>query len=88
MWYLPTDDTLVLTTMQRILDRVQEAAAAHDANRDFIYMNYAGLTQDVIASYGAENKARLKQIALKYDPKRVFQTLMVRIRNFRVNSLL
>ncbi|KAK1634115.1 FAD binding domain-containing protein [Colletotrichum phormii] len=42
---------------------------------DYIYMNYAAQFQDVISGYGADNKAKLKSIAKKYDPKEVFQKL-------------
>ena len=44
-------------------------------NNDYIYMNYASPYQDVIESYGAENKQRLKDIAEEYDPIGVFQRL-------------
>ena len=75
MWYLESDDDLIHTTMTKILDRIREQAKLRNAERDFVYMNYAGMTQDVIASYGVENKGRLKQIAKKYDPQEVFQKL-------------
>ena len=42
---------------------------------DYIYMNYASQFEDVIKSYGAANKAKLKSIEQKYDPQAVFQTL-------------
>ncbi|KAK4114716.1 FAD linked oxidase-like protein [Canariomyces notabilis] len=42
---------------------------------DFLYMNDASREQNPLASYGAANIAKLKSIAAKYDPTRVFQTL-------------
>lgn len=38
-------------------------------------MNDASRDQNPIASYGADNVAKLKATALKYDPGKVFQTL-------------
>jgi hypothetical protein len=42
---------------------------------DFLYMNDTSREQNPLASYGAANIAKLKSIAAKYDPTRVFQTL-------------
>ena len=39
-------------------------------------LTLAGWDQEVIASYGEENVARLKQIAASYDPDAVFQNLV------------
>ncbi|RYP48693.1 hypothetical protein DL768_005473 [Monosporascus sp. mg162] len=41
----------------------------------FLYMNDASRDQNPIATYGAENVNRLKQIAKKYDPTEFFQKL-------------
>lgn len=42
---------------------------------DYIYQNDASRDQNPIATYGAENIAKLKEIAAKYDPDQVFQKL-------------
>lgn len=42
---------------------------------DYQYTNDASRDQSPIATYGEANIAKLKAIALKYDPKQVFQTL-------------
>lgn len=42
---------------------------------DWIYMNYADPSQDVLASYGPENVSRMRQAAAKYDPDQIFQRL-------------
>jgi hypothetical protein len=41
----------------------------------FIYQNYAGIGQDVFASYGPERHARLLETQQKYDPEGVFLRL-------------
>ncbi|ETI29173.1 hypothetical protein G647_01626 [Cladophialophora carrionii CBS 160.54] len=75
MWTNPADDTRILQTNQRIIDRTVALGKTMGLFEDYIYMNYASQFQDVIASYGATNKAKLKSIAAKYDPTGVFQTL-------------
>jgi hypothetical protein len=41
----------------------------------FIYQNYASHDQNVFDGYGAENHAKLRKIAKKYDPTGVFSKL-------------
>ena len=38
-------------------------------------MNYGNKVQDVVAGYGAQNKAKLLSISKKYDPSGVFEKL-------------
>lgn len=58
-----------------VLERIKAAAISEDVQNDWVYMNYGSQFQDVISSYGPENKAALKRIAAKYDPTGVFQNL-------------
>lgn len=58
-----------------ILSKVKAEATTLRVQTDYVYMNYASQYQDVISSYGADNKAKLKSIASKYDPTAVFQRL-------------
>lgn len=74
-WDHVADDSIVYQTVSTILTRIKEAATAHQTQTDYLYMNYASQFQDVIGSYGPENKARLKSVARKYDPAQVFQIL-------------
>jgi hypothetical protein len=39
-------------------------------------LDYADITQDPLASYGAENVKKMKAAAKKYDPQGVFQNLV------------
>ena len=39
------------------------------------YLNYADKSQDPLASYGETNIKFLKEVAWRYDPDQVFQTL-------------
>lgn len=74
-WDRREDDAAVYGVLSKILKKIKAASVAHGAANDYVYMNYASMFQDVISSYGAENKARLKAIAARYDPAGVFQTL-------------
>jgi hypothetical protein len=61
-------------------------AAFHDAlkafagtiqggNLPWIYLNYADGSQDPLGSYGKDSVERIRQVAAKYDPGKVFQDL-------------
>ena len=41
--------------------------------RDFVYFNYADVSQDPLGSYGEENVRFMKEVARKYDPEGFFQ---------------
>ena len=75
-WQDEKDDELVLGIVRHIMDKAIEEGKRRGLFVDFMYMNYGSLYQDVLRGYGNENYARLKEVAAKYDPERVFQTLM------------
>ncbi|KAL2809169.1 hypothetical protein BJX63DRAFT_406742 [Aspergillus granulosus] len=75
MWTDSADDNAVYQFAHDFWETVNAKSKEMGVYHDFIYMNYASLYQDVIASYGATNKARLQKIAASYDPQGVFQTL-------------
>ncbi|KAJ3959317.1 hypothetical protein N0V92_004057 [Colletotrichum tropicale] len=75
MWDDIEDDATVYQFMSDILEQVTAEAKTRGTNSNYVYMNYASQYQDVINSYGAESKARLKSISKKYDPQQVFQLL-------------
>jgi hypothetical protein len=74
-WDNAADDAKVYAMISRFLTRLNAYAKSINKSNDYIYMNYASKFEDVIKSYGSDNKAKLKSIATKYDPSRVFQTL-------------
>ncbi len=74
-WNNAADDTIIYTFITKVLNRIKAAATKINKQNDYIYMNYGGVYEDVIKSYGADNKAKLKTIAAKYDPQEVFQIL-------------
>lgn len=42
---------------------------------DWVYLNYAHPSQDVLEGYGPENVDRIREAAARYDPEGVFQKL-------------
>ncbi|KAH7141930.1 hypothetical protein EDB81DRAFT_948217 [Dactylonectria macrodidyma] len=75
MWADNADDDVVFHWVSDFIKGVDAEAKRRGLDNDYIYMNYASQYQDVISSYGDENKAKLKKIANKYDPKQVYQRL-------------
>jgi hypothetical protein len=57
------------------MEKVIAEAKTVGVFNEYVYMNYASMFQDAVAGYGAANKAQLKKIAKKYDPREVYQTL-------------
>ncbi|RYP50624.1 hypothetical protein DL768_003906 [Monosporascus sp. mg162] len=55
---------------------VKDFAASVDGGlMEWLYMNYADKSQDVLRSYGSENLEKMRKVAAKYDPDQVFQKL-------------
>lgn len=75
MWQNEKDDADIMRVMSEIISRSIAYAKARDLYNGYMYMNYASQYQDVIGSYGAGNKGRLKQVSGRYDPDSVFQRL-------------
>lgn len=44
-----------------------------NADNEFVYLNYADVTQDPLKSYGEENVKYMQSVANTYDPYSVFQ---------------
>ncbi|GKT47695.1 bifunctional solanapyrone synthase [Colletotrichum spaethianum] len=76
MWQKAEDDKTVYRVQQRIENRINAAAKERELYSIYKYTNYASQFQDPFTGYGSVNKARLLQIAKKYDPEGVFQTLV------------
>lgn len=74
-WDKEEDDERMYRMISTVFERIKAAAVSEGVQNDYLYMNYASQFQDVVSSYGPENKAALKKIAAKYDPTGVFQRL-------------
>ncbi|KAE8365974.1 hypothetical protein BDV27DRAFT_96836 [Aspergillus caelatus] len=74
-WDNAADDNAVYTFIHDFYKVVTDEAKKRGIAHQFIYMNYGSQFQDVIAGYGADNKARLQKVAATYDPRGIYQTL-------------
>ncbi|KAJ0358286.1 hypothetical protein COL154_009286 [Colletotrichum chrysophilum] len=75
MWADGKDSEAVYRFASNLLEKISNEAKKRGLYNDFVYMNYASQYQDVVSSYGKDNKDRLKSISAKYDPNGVFQKL-------------
>jgi hypothetical protein len=71
----PGEGPIYILNLALMYERLQAEAVKRGLASDFIYMNYASPWQDPLASYGAANLERLRQVAKVYDPTGVFQRL-------------
>ncbi|OAQ99364.1 hypothetical protein LLEC1_01072 [Akanthomyces lecanii] len=74
-WTRIADDKRIMAAAQAIVDRSVTAAKARGLDHPYLYQNYASQKQDVFASYGEANFAKLRRISKKYDPDQVLQRL-------------
>lgn len=74
-WTHKKDDGIVHQAAKKIIERSVALAKERGLHHPFIYQNYAGKRQDVFASYGEKNLARLRKIRGEYDPDHVFTKL-------------
>jgi len=75
-WSSTDDDAAVRATLTAIMNAHEKMLQAAGLSIPFKYLNYADISQDVIASYGAASQANLKAVSKKYDPRGLFQYSM------------
>jgi hypothetical protein len=75
-WQGAEQDTLFQTAGADLVNRIREYARSIGADNPYLYLDYADVTQDPLASYGPENVEKMKAAAEKYDPFGVFQKLV------------
>ncbi|PHH67470.1 hypothetical protein CDD82_1465 [Ophiocordyceps australis] len=68
-----SDDARVTAALKNIVKK-QRAVLKKSGNLiEFIYLNYADISQPVLQSWGADNLGKLRAASTKYDPHGVFQ---------------
>ncbi|KAL8943619.1 MAG: hypothetical protein Q9211_000923, partial [Gyalolechia sp. 1 TL-2023] len=70
----PADDAVVQQRLAAIVDKHERLLKKQRLYIGFKYLNYADVSQDVVASYGANSKRRLRDVSRRYDPRGLFQT--------------
>lgn len=75
-WEGADQDELFQIAGDEVISRIREYAESVGLDNPYLYLDYAYGNQDPLASYGAENVAKMKAAAAKYDPTGVFQHLV------------
>ncbi|KAG8164730.1 hypothetical protein KVR01_005005 [Diaporthe batatas] len=73
VWDDASLDTLIEGELSQLIENVEAMAEERGELKGFVYMNYAGSTQQVLKRYGPENFERLKDVASQYDPEGLLQ---------------
>lgn len=74
----PAQEVFAYALVRDWVRAVREFAATIDGGegvQEWVYLNYADKSQDPLASYGVDNLRLMKEVAARYDPQQVFQTL-------------
>ncbi|PGH15342.1 hypothetical protein AJ79_02508 [Helicocarpus griseus UAMH5409] len=75
-WKSSQYDDIINAWVEKTTNAINKATQEAGLYDPFTYMGDAAGFQSVIPGYGAENVAKLREVAKKYDPTGVFQTLM------------
>jgi hypothetical protein len=75
-WQGTDQDELFQAAGAELINQIRAYTGSIEADIPYLYLDYADRTQDPLASYGAENVAKMKAAAMKYDPSGVFQNLV------------
>ncbi|KAI1129935.1 FAD-binding domain-containing protein [Nemania abortiva] len=62
--------------LKAMAGKIVDFAKSVQGDMDFIYLNYADSDQSPLSTYGEANIKLMKEVAAKYDPSGVFQTLI------------
>jgi hypothetical protein len=74
-WTDAKDDDAVRSVPIATTETWKQLSTERGVKVPYVFMNDASRDQNPIASYGQANVQKLKSIAAKYDPARVFQNL-------------
>ena len=75
-WSDAGDDAAINAATQSLLRQAVQYAKSQAQYNQYLYLNYALQQQDPIAGYGPDNRAFLRAVSRKYDPRGVFQKLV------------
>lgn len=67
------DDQIIETYGRSLMDAINQDMKKLKTFDPYLYLNYAAPYQDPLSSYTAANVRRLREIAAKWDPHRIFQ---------------
>ncbi|KAF2843336.1 FAD binding domain protein [Patellaria atrata CBS 101060] len=76
-WSSPTSDNVFNALGAEVINFGKKLAQQRGLWDEFLYHNYADISQNPFDSYGAANKAQLVKTQRKFDPSGVFSKLVV-----------
>lgn len=71
-WTDAADDAILNQKFLEFCDWAENTARGRGLLTDFVYMNYALGSQDVLGGIGKENLSRMRKIKNTYDPHNLF----------------
>jgi hypothetical protein len=75
-WWSSQDDARAVQVGKDLIEHIETETKSQGIYLPYLFMNDASADQDVIAHYGSKNVRKLKEVQARYDPHRVFQTLV------------
>lgn len=75
-WWHAEDDAVANEATARLIAKIEDASQSSGQYVDYLFMNDAAVSQNVIGHYGSANVATLRDVQRRYDPTEVFQTLV------------
>ncbi|TEY73411.1 hypothetical protein BOTCAL_0078g00040 [Botryotinia calthae] len=75
-WLEALDDQKFTDAAYATVDEINAAAEDLGVTNPFVYLNYAGKTQNPLAGYGEKNTEKMRALSKKYDPQGTFQKLV------------
>ncbi|KAK4631820.1 FAD-dependent monooxygenase sdcF [Fulvia fulva] len=75
-WQDSSQDELFEGQARWLRDQLSAYAKDIDADNELLYLDYADISQNPLASYGRENVEKIRAAAQKYDQVGVFQQMM------------
>ncbi|KAI0451744.1 putative FAD-binding oxidoreductase [Xylaria acuta] len=75
-WWDAEDDAVANEATASLIAKIEDAAKSSGQYVDYVFMNDAAVTQNVIGHYGTGNVARLRAVQRRYDPRGIFQKLV------------
>lgn len=67
---------LVHAEVSNMMVKLREVAENEAGGVDWVYLNYADVSQDSLGSYGEENVGFMREVAGKYDPEGWWQRMV------------
>lgn len=75
-WKDSRDDGLFKQISDSTITEINNYAKSINKDNEYIYLDYAGKSQNPLRGYGLNNLRKLHKVAEQYDPNGIFQKLV------------